>query len=380
MITKVELQNFMSFGARQAVSLQGITVLVGANNSGKSNFLRFPSFFQAQAKQGVDQRMGRFDDDFRRPARDPSEPLVLEWEVNGPDGLRYTLEVQRVGLLGGWKSLESCRVSGQELYRGHGGVIAAGTPAPGGAIFQGYTFGGAQWGGVAVDSLRHRDGANPPGWPARLVDPVMSARRVHLSLEALRNDGVPGNVELEESGNGLAATVATWRGNDPDAAEEYDRLVSTMIPELKRVLVTFVDGKARLCFEQKDGEFFDAHQVSDGVVTFAGLIAQALEAPANGLVLLEEPERCIHPARLEAFVDVLRRLVVDRKIQFILATHSPKLLSLFRDEPESIQTFVRGKNGTVVRCLADRADLRETLERAHPGDLLADGVFNSEEL
>jgi GTPase SAR1 family protein len=40
MITSVRLQNWTSFGALQTAPLEAITVLVGANNSGKSNFLR----------------------------------------------------------------------------------------------------------------------------------------------------------------------------------------------------------------------------------------------------------------------------------------------------------------------------------------------------
>ena len=40
MITRVRLQNWTSFGAEQTAPLEAITLLVGANNSGKSNFLR----------------------------------------------------------------------------------------------------------------------------------------------------------------------------------------------------------------------------------------------------------------------------------------------------------------------------------------------------
>ncbi len=49
MLKSVTLENFKSFGEPTTVPLRPITVLVGANNSGKSNFLSFPRFVRSSA-------------------------------------------------------------------------------------------------------------------------------------------------------------------------------------------------------------------------------------------------------------------------------------------------------------------------------------------
>lgn len=46
MLTSITLQNFKSFGEAQTVPLEPITVLVGPNNSGKSNFMSVGRFMR----------------------------------------------------------------------------------------------------------------------------------------------------------------------------------------------------------------------------------------------------------------------------------------------------------------------------------------------
>ena len=161
---------------------------------------------------------------------------------------------------------------------------------------------------------------------------------------------------------------------------EFNEIIAKCLPEMKGVLVRCEQaGMVRVLFEQRDGERFDSTQVSDGVVVFAGLIAHALSAPPKALVLIEEPERAIHPQRLAEFVDLLRTIVQQHQTQFIMATHSPALLNQFRDEPDAILTFRRGSRGTVIHRLSDMKDLESTLARVDPGELLANGFFNESE-
>jgi AAA15 family ATPase/GTPase len=46
MLKSITLQNFKSFGDAQEVPLEPITVLVGPNNSGKSNLLSLGNFIR----------------------------------------------------------------------------------------------------------------------------------------------------------------------------------------------------------------------------------------------------------------------------------------------------------------------------------------------
>ena len=207
---------------------------------------------------------------------------------------------------------------------------------------------------------------------------MLEARLVHLKIDNIRGPyQIEPNVTIGLDGHRLAALIARWAFEFPEILDQFNAILRRCLPEMKRALVRCTsNGNVSLLFEQIDGERFEASEVSDGVLVFSALIAHALEAPPNGLIMLEEPERGIHPRRLKELVDVLRTLVDARKTQFILATHSTALLNAFRDEPDAILLFRRSQTGTQIRRLSDVPELREALSRADPGELLAGGVFN----
>jgi predicted ATPase len=184
---------------------------------------------------------------------------------------------------------------------------------------------------------------------------------------------------IAPDGSNLAALIAYWELEEPEQLVRFNQIMRDCVPELSRVSVTCTNhGQVSLQFKQRDSQLFGVTEVSDGVLVFAGLIAHALRAPSGALMLMEEPERGIHPRRLGELVDLLRTLVKERGTQFIMATHSPALLNVFNDEPEAILLFSRTPEGTSIRRLSDSPALIETLGRADPGEMLANGVFNED--
>lgn len=73
-----------------------------------------------------------------------------------------------------------------------------------------------------------------------------------------------------------------------------------------------------------------------------------------GLVVIEEPDTALHPWLLQRFVEQLRTYAAreDHPRQFILTTHNPRLLDYF--QPEEIRIVERGEDGyTQVRRIPD---------------------------
>jgi AAA domain, putative AbiEii toxin, Type IV TA system len=314
-------------------------------------------------------------------------PLEIEWDLEDSPGeglrARYQLQLHRPDAAGSSQFFENVWVGAAHRFRNKG-PFGATTNA---------TFGSSlilDWPARATaNQLRTnshvRNAIGAQLLPEldqidELMQPILRARHVHLRMESLRQaNQLQSNVALDPQGALLSALLANWVLEKPEKMQQFNSIIARCLPEMKRALVKCPGpGMVQVLFEQKDGEQFDAASVSDGVVVFAGLIAHALEAPSGGLVLMEEPERGIHPQRLDALVDLLRTLVAERKTQFILSTHSPALLNQFRDEPEAVLLFRRGPQGTQIRCLADTKDVAEILSKTDPGALLANGVFNEE--
>ncbi|HZF50363.1 MAG TPA: AAA family ATPase [Polyangiaceae bacterium] len=373
MIKSITLQNYRSFGAKQTIPLEPITVLVGPNNSGKSSFISVRRLIQ-----GAIHRLNRGEGAWpnepyvlrRPPAADGS--FHLEWVSDDGSygtslrpalrGMQVESEWLRHNERGDAWTLKEKMRSGAlvSIYRdGEDGGFG---PPPFLGLYR-------TWGSDAAERKPFSD----------VLRPLLEAREVKLSLGALRTDAPFENKPaLGRNGSNMASIVSLWRSSHPERAEALDAIMRSSIPEIRHVLaMPAPEGQAyRLWFRQTDDQLFDAFHVSDGVLLFTALAMQAIDAGPGSVIFLEEPEHSIHPTRLHDIVELLRRMVHEKGCQFVIATHSPVLLSEFRDEPEAILLFRRGDEGTLVTRLSDVPRLVDALRKADPGEMLSSGFFN----
>lgn len=371
MLKSISLQNFKSFGERQTVPLEPISVLVGPNNSGKSSFLSVGSFFR-QLASGPGLSPASSDAFVFHKPPSGNGAMAIEWESEA--GRYYGSHQRPEGRSPGVVE-ERFQPAGTVAWRKSEDIL----PPLGHQFDPVYPFQTLQV--MTIPGFRR-----PPDlWP--IVAPIVGSRDVKISLTSVRADSLFGpDARLREDGSHLATVINVWRSAYPERAEQLEAILRTYLPEIRRVLAspapasgaTNGNGEAmvRLWFEQTDGERFDAMHVSDGVLFFTALAAQVIDAEERALIFIEEPEQSIHPRRLHDLVELLRDVGAKRGCQFIIATHSPVLLDEFRDEPEAILLFRRSEQGTVVRPLAEVETLRDALEKTRPGEMLASGFFN----
>ncbi len=114
-------------------------------------------------------------------------------------------------------------------------------------------------------------------------------------------------------------------------------------------------GKLRLkFFDHKDHSFW-AEEVSEGVLYFLALLCIVHQPDPPKLLLLEEPEKGIHPRRIREVMDFIFELARLRDIQIILTSHSPYVVDYFADIPNCISVFDRDKESgeTVIHNAGD---------------------------
>lgn len=126
------------------------------------------------------------------------------------------------------------------------------------------------------------------------------------------------------------------------------------------------------CYEmllhRRDGTEVPANLVSGGVLVTLAFITIA---ELNGdLLLIEEPENGLHPARLQGIVEMLRKAVASRPgSQVVLTTHSPLLLDYV--QPEEVRLFARNNMGDVeVHHLEDVPGIKDRLKYVMLGELV----------
>jgi predicted ATPase len=176
--------------------------------------------------------------------------------------------------------------------------------------------------------------------------------------------------------NGAHLTAALYAlanrpsGDDPADPEaiyaELTNRIARLIPA-RSVRVDRDDKRQLLTLELEtnEGGFLPARALSDGTLRFLALAVLAIDSSFEGVVCMEEPENGIHPARLEAMVDLVRSLAVDPHEppsetnpfrQIIVNTHSPGFVRLVHSRaPDDLLlgklVTVRGPTGAPARTL-----------------------------
>ena len=75
---------------------------------------------------------------------------------------------------------------------------------------------------------------------------------------------------------------------------------------------------------------FDPVQLSDGTLRVFGILLSLYQQPAPTLLVIEEPEQTVHPGVLEILADAFKESSVSTQI--VVTTHSPHLIDHFKPE------------------------------------------------
>lgn len=154
---------------------------------------------------------------------------------------------------------------------------------------------------------------------------------------------VVGKMELEEDGSNLAIVLKSIR-RDLNKRRAFSNLVTDLLPFIDdwRVKEFAADKSLLFTVREKYSRDVDipAHLVSDGTINIAALIV-ALYFEEKSLIIIEEPERNIHPFLISKVVDMLKEASNEKQI--IVTTHNPEIVKYAG--LENILLISRGKEG-----------------------------------
>jgi predicted ATPase len=170
---------------------------------------------------------------------------------------------------------------------------------------------------------------------------------------------ITGKMELEETGNNLAIVLKDIIG-DKEKKRKFSNLVRDLLPFLDDVEVErFMDKslllKSREIYAQT---YLPASLLSDGTINVIALIT-ALYFEEKPLIVIEEPERNIHPFLISRVMDMLKE--ASEKKQIIVVTHNPEIVKYA--DLENILLISREKDGfSIISRLSEKKGVRTFLE------------------
>lgn len=394
MLTALRLRNFRTCASTE-LGLAPVTLLIGRNNSGKTNICQALGFLSAAAQAET-------LDDAARAAGMP--PLEVVTRYRAAD--RVTIEI------------EACVPYRNEdlLFRYAMVLTSTDVGAVPGCVLNVQSehlcvdVAGAEWclmdrTGAEVSLLHETRAAGgdldrriettaPPrqAMMARLFDlddnPRANAFRQYLrswryytiSAEIMRTSRRANwDAFLAADASNVASVLFTLKSEDTKAFNRLMSLVKEMEPSIDTL--NFFRPRPEEVYmqvEDTEGNRYNPESLSDGTLNYIALCYVALQgslrtasdAPPPSLVAFEEPERGLYVGHLRRLMDVLQE--AGKTQQVILTTHNPYLIDLFEDHREQVRIVSRGghslRDGTTVST-PDSRKLDDLLESFSLGEL-----------
>lgn len=123
---------------------------------------------------------------------------------------------------------------------------------------------------------------------------------------------------------------------------------------------------------------YDASLLSDGTLRVLSIAAAMLSAPEGSLVVIEEIDNGVHPSRARRLLQNIRNIAERRSLRVLLSTHNPALLDALPDSALGDVLFCyrdpQDGSSRVVR-LQDVPDYPELIAQDSLGGLVTSGAL-----
>ena len=186
----------------------------------------------------------------------------------------------------------------------------------------------------------------PPHYPHIVAMQQELANWLTFYLEPREQMRLPNPVKAVHDiglmGQDLAAFLNTLQALNKRQFEAVEKSLRTMIPSITGIDVS-VNELGEVELDLREGEkCISARVISEGTLRILGLLALvgAKETPA--LIGFEEPENGIHPRRIRRIARFLEARMLLEDIQFIVTTHSVLLPDLIPPEALYVCRKVNG--------------------------------------
>ena len=159
------------------------------------------------------------------------------------------------------------------------------------------------------------------------IDLLGSMRFLDPVPETLRQPSFPGQIVLGDQGEHLASVLQAIC-----AYPKRKQALVNRVRELTPMDVANLDfslddysGQVRLILED-DGQRFSTHSASDGTLRFLTILAALFSPGPAQLYFFEELETGLHPTRLYLLLDFIEKQAEKVPLRVITTSHSPQML------------------------------------------------------
>ena len=334
----ITIKGFKSLADIEKLELNDVNVLIGANGSGKSNFIEAFSFLRALRKENLRRYVAEVGGANQLLYFGASRTKEMTFRVSFDDELnQYEIKLLATDNDGLWPFSEiaySWDKKNHPQRPFEEDLTSDRAEAEIGNEYQPSRVG--QYVQYRLDS-----------WLKYQFDDT--SRRSPIRLTADVND----NRRLRTDGSNLASLLYLLKEKHRNSLEVILRTVRLVAPFFDDFILepdALNEDKIRLQWRHRGSDaYFDASALSDGTLRFIALSTLLLQ-PGKlrpSVILLDEPELGLHPYAIAILSSIIKSVSVETQV--LLATQSSILLDHF--EPKDIIVAERVDGSTRFRRL-----------------------------
>lgn len=357
----ISLTGYKSIKELTDFKLGSVNVLIGANGSGKSNFVSFFSMLrelvEGRLERVVNKAGGADTHLFNGPRETREIHARMEFGSNA-----YDIKLESTS--------DDRLIFRDERIEFHPGGQSAFTDVNR-SIGEGHS----------ESKLKERASE---GWNREVAKHIYNAvsgwtvYHFHDTSETAamrRSCSVRDHERLRHDGANLAAFLYRLKGEEPDTYRlivETVKLIAPFFDDFKlRPRRKNGDKHIQLEWKQLGSDYpFHPSQLSDGTLRFIAIATCLLQPDPPATVLIDEPELGLHPYALQMLANLI--LQAEARTQVIVSTQSSSLLSSF--EPEQIVVVERHDGASTFKRL-DENDLETWLDDYTLGEIWQKNVI-----
>ena len=404
MLTDVKIENFKSYRAA-TLKLAPLTVLIGANASGKSNAieaLRMLSWLAqgnrlSSIRYAVYEGDGAVRGNTADLARHGTAQFVLGANINDHDWNSYSIGVKRT------KDDELHVV--EESLKGPNSSVPLFEVVSSGdgdssdirVAYNNFARGGKKPQITCTDQMAvlvqlqsaarfeagHRQAQKTiPHYCTIFQESLSRMLFLYPQPSAMRGYSFKSESKLKGDGSNLSGVL--WNLCKRNSEKRAVLEIIKSLPEQDISSIEFIEtprGEVMVKLEETFGPRtaeFDATLLSDGTLRVLSIAAAALSAEEGSLLVIEEIDNGVHPSRAKGLLETISAIAKSRELSVLISSHNPALLDSLPDDavPNVVFCYRDVGNGSssLIR-LQDLMDYPELIAQGPVGHLLTSGTM-----
>lgn len=367
---QITVENFYTFKARsEFLCPESVSVLLGRNNTGKSNIVRLLGALRRWGESGHVTSMNEM---LRYPCsfgRTPTASVVmLDFHEDVSTSIATPQIVDDLKLTITLRFDQPNPVIEVEARLGRKGKIVRQLAMP--SLEGQVTFSPEieDIGAITIDQSVVRRAF-------KSIFTLRAERHVHVPLPQAR-----GQFELTPNCDNVLQVLNSIAAGKPEMFAQISADAAALLPGVNRVLAPLDQNSSSLVGQAHEAAFptlsFDWDDLASGTRHLIAILTLIRATPPGSLLVIEEPEAFLHPDLATRLFLLMTRVAREQRKQIILTTHSPLLhelaapsgVNIVVRNPDSGEATIEHLNQSAEKCLRRRGLYRNlTLAARQPG-------------